>query len=320
MVSEILKPQKSGWIFLFTLIFSLLADIALLVYSIILTDDGYMGAVWGIFASIFLLIIIIILLCGFFIVEPNEAVVLLLFGKYKGTEKNSGFKWANPFYTKKKISLRSRNFNSDKLKVNDKVYDLKPEWIKIEPDNDDPSVEHNIFVELNDLRNTEIQGIKPGQKVTLEYPMAAVNLTKDDSLVTNCEWTANTYPRGQPIIITQMGKEEKGIVPVTHQRIKVVRGKALLATEDEKIHDVVLSLQNNSGFDVSNFVVKDAAPAGYDAYEFSMKPDENTEKVGDREAMVWKLEKIEKDATVEIKYKIKAVKEDAYASDAQFSL
>ncbi len=120
MVSEILKPQKSGWIFLFTLIFSLLADIALLVYSIILTDDGYMGAVWGIFASIFLLIIIIILLCGFFIVEPNEAVVLLLFGKYKGTEKNSGFKWANPFYTKKKISLRSRNFNSDKLKVNDK--------------------------------------------------------------------------------------------------------------------------------------------------------------------------------------------------------
>jgi len=207
-----------------------------------------------------------------------------------------------------------------KLKVNDKVYDLKPEWIKIEPDNDDPSVEHNIFVELNDLRNTEIQGIKPGQKVTLEYPMAAVNLTKDDSLVTNCEWTANTYPRGQPIIITQMGKEEKGIVPVTHQRIKVVRGKALLATEDEKIHDVVLSLQNNSGFDVSNFVVKDAAPAGYDAYEFSMKPDENTEKVGDREAMVWKLEKIEKDATVEIKYKIKAVKEDAYASDAQFSL
>lgn len=120
MVSEILKPQKSGWIFLFTLIFSFLADIALLVYSIILTDDGYTGAVWGIIASIILLIIIIILLCGFFIVEPNEAVVLLLFGKYKGTEKNAGFKWANPFFTKKKISLRSRNFNSDKLKVNDK--------------------------------------------------------------------------------------------------------------------------------------------------------------------------------------------------------
>jgi len=120
MVSEIIKPQKNGWTVLFALIFSLLADIALLVYSIILTDAGYTDAVWGIIITSLLLVVIIILMAGFFIVEPNEAVVLLLFGKYKGTEKNAGFKWANPFLTKKKISLRSRNFNSDKLKVNDK--------------------------------------------------------------------------------------------------------------------------------------------------------------------------------------------------------
>jgi regulator of protease activity HflC (stomatin/prohibitin superfamily) len=120
MVSEIIKPQKNGWTVLFALIFSLLADIALLVYSIILTDAGYTEAVWGIIITSLLIVVIIILMAGFFIVEPNEAVVLLLFGKYKGTEKNAGFKWANPFLTKKKISLRSRNFNSDKLKVNDK--------------------------------------------------------------------------------------------------------------------------------------------------------------------------------------------------------
>jgi regulator of protease activity HflC (stomatin/prohibitin superfamily) len=53
-------------------------------------------------------------------VEPNEAVVLILFGKYIGTEKFVGFRWANPFYTKRKISLRVRNFDSEKLKVNDK--------------------------------------------------------------------------------------------------------------------------------------------------------------------------------------------------------
>jgi len=56
---------------------------------------------------------------GFFIVNPNEARVLQLFGKYVGTVKAPGLKWANPFYMKHKISLRIRNFETGKLKVND---------------------------------------------------------------------------------------------------------------------------------------------------------------------------------------------------------
>jgi regulator of protease activity HflC (stomatin/prohibitin superfamily) len=58
---------------------------------------------------------------GFFIVEPNKAMVLLLFGSYKGTVKSDGFFWVNPFMTKKKISLRVRNFENKPLKVNDKI-------------------------------------------------------------------------------------------------------------------------------------------------------------------------------------------------------
>jgi regulator of protease activity HflC (stomatin/prohibitin superfamily) len=57
---------------------------------------------------------------GFFTLQPNEARVLLLFGEYIGTERRSGFFFANPFYTKTRVSLRSRNFNSEKLKVNDR--------------------------------------------------------------------------------------------------------------------------------------------------------------------------------------------------------
>jgi len=57
---------------------------------------------------------------GFITLQPNEAVVLLLFGEYKGTARESGFFWANPFFTKKKISLRLRNMEGEKLKVNDK--------------------------------------------------------------------------------------------------------------------------------------------------------------------------------------------------------
>jgi len=58
--------------------------------------------------------------CGFFTLQPNEAAVLILFGSYKGTVRASGFYWMNPFMKKMKVSLRSRNLNGDKLKVNDK--------------------------------------------------------------------------------------------------------------------------------------------------------------------------------------------------------
>jgi len=58
-------------------------------------------------------------LAGLFIVNPNDSRVLVLFGTYKGTVKRNGFCWANPFYTKKRITLRARNLNGQKIKVND---------------------------------------------------------------------------------------------------------------------------------------------------------------------------------------------------------
>lgn len=67
-----------------------------------------------------LMLVLIVLLFGHFTVQPNEAMVLLLFGAYRGTEIRSGFFWANPFLTKTRISRRARNFDGDKLKVNDK--------------------------------------------------------------------------------------------------------------------------------------------------------------------------------------------------------
>ena len=58
---------------------------------------------------------------GFIMVQPNNSRVLLLFGKYVGSIKKNGFYWTNPFYTKKKISLRASNIDSERLKVNDKL-------------------------------------------------------------------------------------------------------------------------------------------------------------------------------------------------------
>jgi regulator of protease activity HflC (stomatin/prohibitin superfamily) len=67
------------------------------------------------------LVLGLILSPGFFFVNPNGSVVLVLFGDYKGTVKKNGFFWVNPFFARKSISLRARNFDSEKIKVNDKV-------------------------------------------------------------------------------------------------------------------------------------------------------------------------------------------------------
>ena len=66
------------------------------------------------------LITALLMSAGFFFINPNSSRVITLFGKYKGTTKENGFFWANPFFTKKGISLRARNFESERVKVNDK--------------------------------------------------------------------------------------------------------------------------------------------------------------------------------------------------------
>lgn len=73
----------------------------------------------GIASAVVSAIVLVVLWCGFFTLEPNQAAVLTLFGRYVGTCRDAGLRWANPFYTKKKISLRVRNFESGRLKVNE---------------------------------------------------------------------------------------------------------------------------------------------------------------------------------------------------------
>jgi regulator of protease activity HflC (stomatin/prohibitin superfamily) len=66
-------------------------------------------------------LLFVFLTIGFTVVNPNESCVMVLFGAYKGTIKENGFFWVNPFFSKRNISLRARNFDSDPIKVNDKI-------------------------------------------------------------------------------------------------------------------------------------------------------------------------------------------------------
>lgn len=74
-----------------------------------------------VFIGTLLLPVSLLILPGFFIINPNESKVVTLFGSYKGTITTSGLLWANPFYIKRTVSLRARNFNGQTLKVNDKL-------------------------------------------------------------------------------------------------------------------------------------------------------------------------------------------------------
>jgi regulator of protease activity HflC (stomatin/prohibitin superfamily) len=95
----------------------LLAAEALLGWALVLTIRAQ--NVTGVVVIVLGLVFVAFLLCGLFMVHPNQGKVLQLFGKYQGTAKIQGLRWANPFLMKKAVSLRVRNFESARLKVND---------------------------------------------------------------------------------------------------------------------------------------------------------------------------------------------------------
>ncbi len=70
--------------------------------------------------TVLAVISMIVLIKGIYVLQPNQSALMMLFGSYRGTDYSTGLRWANPFLSKTKVSLRLRNFNSEKLKVNDK--------------------------------------------------------------------------------------------------------------------------------------------------------------------------------------------------------
>ena len=102
----------------FVMLFVFLAIFALGVFLIVAgvdSSDGLIGA------GVSVCVTDLILLMGFVQVEPNEARVMMFFGKYRGTFSEVGFYWVNPFISTKKLSLRARNLNAEPIKVNDKI-------------------------------------------------------------------------------------------------------------------------------------------------------------------------------------------------------
>ncbi|MDR1335393.1 MAG: SPFH domain-containing protein [Tannerella sp.] len=102
------------------LIFNILFLFALAGALVWMTVPSGPLSATGFILWLLLLIWGIIAFTGLIYVEPNEAIVLIFFGKYSGTVKNNGFFWVNPFYTKRKLTLRARNLDAEPIKVNDR--------------------------------------------------------------------------------------------------------------------------------------------------------------------------------------------------------
>ncbi len=110
---EKFSEPMSGYVMLLIV----LAMVAFFVYTVVALN--YLT--WLVIVASVVLLLSIVMMVGFLVVNPNESSVLVLFGDYKGTVKTNGFFWVNPFFTRKKISLRARNLNGDPIKVNDKI-------------------------------------------------------------------------------------------------------------------------------------------------------------------------------------------------------
>jgi hypothetical protein len=114
MIREVEYRPMQGWLMLIIQILVLAVSIFGFVTAVRPPADPWMVAFWVLVWAVNLL-----MWAGFFIVNPNEAKVLQIFGKYVGTVKTPGLRWANPFYSKRRISQRIRNFETARLKVND---------------------------------------------------------------------------------------------------------------------------------------------------------------------------------------------------------
>lgn len=115
MTREKLRTAPSGVLVLLVLLAALAVDVALFIVDV--AADGQVSL--GGLICILLVPVVVVLLAGVFVVNPNEGRVLQFFGRYVGTVRDQGLRWANPLFTKRRISLRVRNFETERSKVND---------------------------------------------------------------------------------------------------------------------------------------------------------------------------------------------------------
>lgn len=111
---EVPAATQNGYFMLFLLLLTIVAGFVSLG---MMADDSTAG--WGVLLMAASILAFVLIAKGFYLLQPNQAAAILLFGAYKGTDRATGLRWVLPWYSKTKISTRARNVTSERLKVND---------------------------------------------------------------------------------------------------------------------------------------------------------------------------------------------------------
>jgi regulator of protease activity HflC (stomatin/prohibitin superfamily) len=117
----VIKEKERSTVAGLLALFLIIAVLGLSIYGLVRTVRDLDPEYWPFALPVLILVIVSAAIClaGFFVVQPNQGVVVQLFGRYTGTVRNPGLHWVNPFTTRKPLSLRVRNFETARLKVND---------------------------------------------------------------------------------------------------------------------------------------------------------------------------------------------------------
>ncbi len=269
MNREVVKNVSSGYLMLVVLA---VAQIAL-AYSIFLALRAQ--SLIGVPVTISF-VVVAILWAGFFMIHPNEAKVLQLFGKYVGTAHDPGLKWANPFYAKQAVSTRIRNFESSKLKVNDsrgspieiaavvvwKVFDTAEALFEV--DDYEQFVQIQSESALRNLSTTYPYEPHEGEGTALRSHPAeiaqALRVEIQDRLeqagVTVIEARISHLAYSPEIASAMLRRQQaSAIIAARSQIVKGAVGMVDMALEELKIHNVVELDEERKAAMVSNLLV-----------------------------------------------------------------
>ncbi|MGC9781157.1 MAG: hypothetical protein HZR80_18085 [Candidatus Heimdallarchaeota archaeon] len=194
--------------------------------------------------------------------------------------------------------------------VNGSPMDLPYNAIKIEPEDQDPTTDHTITINLENLKDTDAGPMKPGDEIEFKYPITAFKPTRETLYQADAILSANTYPLGKAIEI----KADPIEIEVIHLRKNLAKGKDIQALATEGEFEITLSIKNMGEAELTNYKFKEKLPASLDLFDVSHEA-KITDKDDDK-ILTWKFETIAPNEIVEVKYKIRP-SEDAKVSDTQ---
>ena len=166
-------------------------------------------------------------------------------------------------------------------------------------------------VKLADLKDKPLGAFKPGDTITVSYPIVADKPAKTVIYSSDVLYTANTYPRGQDLEVRPDVIE----IPVIHVRKRLIRGKEIIALAAQGEYEICLYVVNTSDFPLRNYGMEDKVPENFEYSGLSLEPMEINKEEG-TDVLKWKIEKIEAGDRFEIRYKLSGT---GKPSDAQES-